>query len=434
MSAEFKLIQNQKMHPFQGRGPVESFTLANSADVLFHRPKGLVGANCFIWFKVGSRNETKEEEGLAHLVEHLIFQKQSQRINDCIRKIESFGADINACTTKEYVCYELSSVSHELDKVLASFLEMVFFPDFENWDVEKELKVIAEELREDLSDPEVVLGEKVFEKSFDYPLGHGVGGRISNLKYLSKEKAIKFYKKYFGLNNATICLVADKPSRLYRSIIEKCLSNANTFLGKSYSFKTRNLAKIEPFKIALKKDVDGCFISYIWPAHPIKGKFHLEFVLLDHMLCSGLGSILFEELRTKHGLIYSVSSQRHCFSDNGLYEIELFCQYTNRKRVKMLFSKLWKKLTDDIYLNEKNLEKAKNQVLGSWNLDLDDIDIRNSYLARGLMFRKKVKGFDELSKELRAINLYDIEKLLKWLGPVPLGVAEILPKKGSSHA
>ena len=415
-----------KSEPFSDRGEVSQYQYKNKTDLIFHKPSGLVGANCFIWFKAGSRYE--KLEGLAHLVEHLIFQKESTRIKNCIEKIERHGGELNACTTKEYICFELSILSNNLDKVIESFFEMVFMPDTNSWNVSKELKVIAEELREDGSDPSVDLGERVFEKAFSFPLGHRIGGKISNIKKLDKKKAMFFYQKYLNLAEATICLISNEPEEKYLDLFSSFSKNIVMKKELKVIPKGRKLGSIKSFQILKRREVDGCFLNFLWPGSPITGKYRLHFSLLDTILCSGLGGYLFEELRTKRSLIYGASSGIECFSDNGLYEIELFCSVINKKKVRKIFLEIWKELYHGKVLNDQMLESAKNQVINSWSLELDDIETRNSYLARGVMFRGEIKNFEELCQQLRNIDLYDMNRLLKWLGPVPKARAEIVPK------
>jgi predicted Zn-dependent peptidase len=418
----------QEATPFPGRGIVQHYTSNKGTDVIFHQSKGLVGANCYIWFPVGSRNESPSNEGIAHLVEHLVFQKNSPRIKDCIDTIENLGGELNACTTKEYVCFELNALSSKINKMIPFFWDMVFRPDVLAWDVKKELKVIAEELREDFSDPEVIAGEKIFEKAFKYPLGHGVGGKISKLKELNQKKALAFYHRHFTPGQAAICIVAGGSFKRFKNTIEQKLSSVPAVKKTQRRKSFKGVGKINPFQISLQKEVDGCFLSYIWPGTSFGGKFRLELTLLDHMLCGGLSSYLFEELRTKRGLIYSASSQAHSFTDNGLYEIELFCQKSQKNTVHSLFLKLWKDLIHKDVFTEGDLEKAKNQVIGSWSIELDDIETRNTFLAKGMMFQKEIRNFDDLCGDLMAVSLYDIKKLLKWWGEKPFSTAQILPK------
>ncbi len=379
------------------KGIVEKTTYDNGAVFIHHKTPHLNASSLCVWFMVGSRNETQENQGICHLIEHMMFRgKFSSPEKGFVGKLEEAGADVNAFTTKETICFELSALGKRIPDIFENFMELVFSPTFDEAELEKEKKIVVQEIREDNDDHDLVAEEKSFEKSFSFPLGHSIAGTCQTVRSLTVKDLKKFYRKYLIPSRMVVTLVGDMSSLQYKRKLAKLFEQFGMEkTGTPFRPKLKSrLGNIERFNATLKRGAEVSSVVMSGIGACFDSDFRADMVLLNNYLSEGMSSLLFRSLREDEGLAYSLSSYPNFFTDNGSLILSVA---TQKKNVEKVYEKILQsfELIHKEGIPDKMLSQLKRQILDSWELSLDDVDEVNAYLSkvelyRGQMIKAKI--------------------------------------------
>src|SRR5437016_5857383 len=191
--------------PFRHRD-IERQTISNGIRVITERMPHVRSASVGIWIATGSREETVEETGISHFIEHMVFKGTENRTAEQIaRSVDSIGGGLDAFTSKELVSYNVKVLDEHLPRAFDVVADLVRNPLFEPKDIEKEKGVILEELKMDVDNPEYLIHE-IFASRFwkGHALGRPILGTKQTIRTFDREKVEKYYKQFYGPSNILI--------------------------------------------------------------------------------------------------------------------------------------------------------------------------------------------------------------------------------------
>jgi predicted Zn-dependent peptidase len=336
--------------------------------------------------------EKTSEHGLSHLIEHMVFKEQGTSL---IRELELCGAEINAFTYKENVCFEMDCLAKYLPEFLPKFFELFLNLDFTSEQLEKEQKVILQELKEDKDDHETYGLEYIFNKNFKTPLGHPVGGSSKDVKSYTTKDVKRYHKKYFCPSRAVLTVVSGQEFLNLENIFESSMN-------KFYSYKEANpfrlkaihkISKINHFKAVLKRKMESSILFYSFTAPSLNHKHYYDLAILDQLLFDGLSSVFFKKLREDKPLIYGLGSSINSFKDVGNYVMVFNTDKKNLSSVKTSVKDVLTKCRLE-ELDVEDVEAIKKRILDAWDLSFDSVEERAIFLSDNEIYQ-----FDELSME-----------------------------------
>lgn len=413
------------------RGPVRRVAFSNGSVFLHHRPKSQRTATFYLWFLVGSRQEKTETEGLCHLIEHMLFKTRCPQTGKRYAQlIEHAGGELNAYTTKEYLCFQLSSHVKKLPDLIDPFLNMLLASNFNHHDLREEKKVVIQEIREDNDSNEYVIEERMFENLFSRPLGHPIGGSLTSVRALDAKKLNQFRRRYLTPERLVICMVADVTADLYTNKIQKVFERLGQAQQKAAirPKMLRGLGHVEFCRKRFKRHSELSYLQFGAVGSPIDGKMRMPLTLLDLWLTDGMSSELFLKLREEKGHVYGLSSQVICFTDNGCYSLQMSCHPSKREQVKQTVLQTLEEIA--LYsIESSRLEKIKNSVIDYWDMLLDDVEYRNDHLARGELYRQRFLSLQEMTDMVREVEPKDIAKMASIILDNGVSIFEIIPKR-----
>ena len=391
------------------KGPIRRSLFDNGAVSLFHKIPARKSAVVNLYFLAGSIFEDEDNYGIAHVLEHMLFKEGED--STIVKELEFLGAEINAYTSKEYVCFELSCIATKLPLFLEKFLTLFLNPVFELGELTLEKNVIVHELKEDKDDHETEALEYVFKKNFDKKLGHSIGGSISNVKKFKKEDILKYYKKFFSPERMILSVVSGKEFKNLESICEK------VFIDKKFKspFRlghTNKFGKLNHFKSKLNRKKENAVIMYSFDGVSLQNKSYYDLLVLDELLFEGLSSKFFYLLREKLGIIYSLGSSINSYVSTGNY-IMVF--NTSKKNI----SKLKKNVNEVIeyYKNnqfeKKEVEAIKKRIIEGWEVSFDEPIERCDYIGLEEIYGTNDYSIARMIKDLKNVDEKRIQKLVK---------------------
>jgi len=391
------------------KGPIRRSLFSNGAVSLFHKMKGRKVAVVNLYFLAGSIFEKEEEYGIAHVLEHMLFKESAS--SNIVRELEFLGADINAYTSKEFICFELSCISSKLHLFLEKFLILFLNPSFNLKELSLEKKVIVQELREDKDDHETEAIEYMYAKNFDSNIGHSVGGSIRNVKQFKKGDVLSFYNRFFSANRMVLSIVSGNN---FDSLEEIC---AKTFKSsrktKHYRLGQSNrYGALTHFKSKLKRSMENSILMLSFDGVSLESKHYYDLLVLDELLFGGLSSKFFELLREKLGLIYSLGSSINSYVKTGSYVMVFNTSKSNIKQLKLSINTVLEYYTENFF-DESEILGIINRIKEGWEISFDEPIGRCEYIALEELYGTHNYSVDKMVEKLNLVDAKSINKLLK---------------------
>ncbi|MGF7186940.1 putative Zn-dependent peptidase [Desulfitispora alkaliphila] len=361
-----------------------------------------------IWVKVGSRDETEEEHGLSHLLEHLMFKGTEKRTARQIgEELDAVGGQLNAFTAKEYTCYYCRVLDEHLDMGIDVLTDMFFNSTFKEKDIEREKKVVLEEIKmyEDAPDELIhdYFSQFVWANS---TLGKPILGTMESVAGLNREKVLSYYNKHYRAPNIVVAVAGkvkhDDIVAKLKPIFEKVeigSSKKDDQVPTPNGGMNCNERKTEQLQICIGGPGLPQLDDNIYTLH-----------LINNILGGGMSSRLFQEIREERGLAYSVYSYHSAFRDCGLFTVYAGTNPDNFDEVTTVVLEQFSKLKDEL-ITDNELKKNKEQIKGNIYLGLENVSSRMSRLGKSELCYNRLISPSEVIEKVNAVSVDEIKEL-----------------------
>jgi len=338
------------------------FNLANGIRVVV-KPGNTEVAHACLLVHSGSRDEADGKDGLAHLIEHLLFKRTERRsTNQILHRMEVVGGDLNAYTTKEYTCIHASFLRPHLERALDLFEDVIFHSTFPEEELVKEKGVILDEIASYLDQPEEAIQDDFEELVFaNHPLGRNILGTPDTVSALQQKDIREYMSQNYRTNELVIGIIGNFDLKKVEALVNKIFGAIPA--NSSASKRTKPVVNPATNK-RLAKPINQSHVllgSQAYSAHSPKR----EGLLLLNNLLGGMGmsSRLNLEIREKYGIAYTIESSYIPLSDTGLFTIYLGTDPEKVDKALKLVDKELKKLRDNT-LGSLALQQAKQKFMG----------------------------------------------------------------------
>jgi predicted Zn-dependent peptidase len=356
-----------------------------------------------IWVASGSRDESAEFSGVAHFIEHLLFKGTARRSAlQIAREIDSLGGILNAFTGREYVCYYAKVLHRFLPKVIDLLADIFLESRFESEEIDKERKVILQEigLLEDSPDDYI---HDLFARNFwqEHPLGRPIIGTEKSVGILDRDIVTSYRADVYRAENIIIAaagrLEHDELIALLGSLFERIPAG-------------RKLEQVSPSRPTKRvevvaRDLEQVHLCLGTLGIPQNHPRRYEAFILNTVLGGSMSSRLFQEVREKLGLAYSIYSYMTSHSDSGSITVYAGTSRDRYREVIDIIIRELRRLKTDP-LSQDELDNAKEQLKGNILLSLESSDNRMTklakneiYFGRYLPLMEIVKGIDQVTPE-----------------------------------
>lgn len=352
---------------------------------------------------MGSNFERSDQAGISHFVEHLIFEGTTTRsAKEIATSIENTGGEFNAFTTNEYTAFHIRVPTQHKKLAIEILLDIVENSVFESKRVEKERKVILEELKLMRDEPTTEQWRFFLEQLFkDHPAARPIIGYEKTVKSITRRQLINFYRKYYVPKNMVISAVGDVSARDFAGFKRLKGEEIKHHLPPIPVNKARCANK--------KRLVQQTYYVRGWPVCGFDNPDRYALDVLCAVLNKGLSGRLIETLRNERGLAYTVGATYEPKSCYGVFALYITCTKKNLKQVKELMSKEIEQL-ENIPLCE--LEEAKSYLIGKNELEMEDPLERCDSLAESYFM--KAPALDaHYAKKINKVSLADLERVRK---------------------
>jgi len=368
-----------------------------------------------IWVNVGSRDEAPATAGASHFLEHLLFKGTTSRTAlEISSSIESVGGEMNAFTSKEYTCFYARVIDTDLPMAIDVVSDLITSSIVTALDVDAERKVVLEEIAMRDDDPSDLVHDLFSDTYYgDTQIGRPILGTIDSIKGMSRNTVFNYYKKKYLPQDLVVAVAGNIKHKKVVAMVEQALSRDN-FLDVLAAPVIRPNIPIKNTKqqsvglLYKKSEQAHMFYGMEGVARADDRRFAMG--VLSAALGGGMSSRLFQEIREKRGLAYSVYAYAQQFAGSGVLGFYAGCNPTKAIEVVEIIRSVLSDVADNGMTHEE-IERAKGAVRGSLVLSQEDTGSRMSRIGKNEIVYGQVMDFDDILKAISRVSAQDIHEI-----------------------
>ncbi|MEI3338217.1 MAG: pitrilysin family protein [Clostridium sp.] len=386
------------------------YTLKNGLRVVTEKISESNSISVGVMIKNGSRNESLELNGISHFIEHMFFKGTKKRKSkDIVEDIENVGGQINAFTSKEATCYYVKNLYTHLELSLEILSDMILNSVFSVEEIEREKGVVIEEINMGEDSPEDVLDDLNSKACYgENPLSYPILGTIEKVKSIRREDILNFIKEKYTPQNTVISVCGKFDDKELKELIEKYFSNWNS---DSNYIPTYENCEIQTGTYYKDKDIEQLHVILGLKGLPQGDEHGYALTLLSNVFGGGASSILFQEVREKLGLCYSIYCYPQPFQNAGSLSIYAgLGKNYGEKALEVILKEINKFAKEGITDDKLNINKEK--LKASYILGLESTSSRMFANAKSVLFKNKITTQEDVIKRVDKISQKDIRFVL----------------------
>ena len=384
----------------------QMITLPNGARLLTEEVPGARSAALGFFVGVGSRHEKAGDNGAAHFIEHMLFKGTHRRsAAQLARDMDAIGGQVNAYTTKEHTCFYARTLDKHLDRSLDILSDMLFHSRFDQRDVEMERGVILEEIGMYEDTPEDLVNERLSAVVYKgTPLARPILGTRATLSKMTGEGLAAWQKKHYCAGNLVVSLAGSFTQEQVERL-KDCLAAL-----EPGQVPAQPEAHYRPAVTARKKAIEQNHLILAFPAIPYLDERRPQILLLNSLLGGGCSSRLFQEVREKRGLCYSVYSYVSDHAETGLLGVYAAVSREQEAQALETVRRVVSDLAEHGPTGEE-LERVREQTKANLLMGTESIQARMSHMGSSALLYGRVREVDEILGRYDAVTREQLRDL-----------------------
>ncbi len=381
----------------------------NGLSVVLEPIEGVVSVSVGLWIKSGSRNENEDQHGYAHFIEHMLFKGTAHySARDIARIVDRVGGQHNAATNREYTCYYINVVSDYIELAMQLLAETFYDSLFDAGELEKEKNVVMEEIRMYEDAPDELIHDMFMENMLKgHPLSHPILGTHESIRGTTRAKLVDFFQKQYRSDNVILAIAGNfdraVAERLTAKYFSRTTGKAPAATGVAgapdrigYFHQEKELEQVH-FCLGtdgIKRDDNDRWGLYI----------------MSTVLGGSMSSRLFQNIREKEGISYSIYSFHSSYSDSGVFGIYCATLPENYIRAVDLIAAECRDLIAK-GITEEELQDAKDFMKGNLALSLESVEVRMGQLAKDEITFNRSFTFSEVVDCINNVTMDDFKRI-----------------------
>ena len=405
--------------------------------ILTEQVPGSQSASIGFWVPAGSRDEADGAYGSTHFLEHLLFKGTNARSAlDIAVAFDEVGGDHNAVTAKEYTCYYAKVRDRDISMAVGVLADMVADSVIAPDEFEMERGVILEELAMADDDPSDVAGERFAEAVFGAnPLARPIGGSPASIEAVGRDAVVAHYREHYRPGELVVCAAGAVDHEAIVAAVVAGLSRAGwdmAFVAPPRARRSLQPVPVAPAApvVAVERKLEQVSLVIGAPGLTGSAPERPAMAVLNTVLGGGMSSRLFQEVRERRGLVYSVYSFASGYSDAGAVGMAASCTPKKVGEVVRVMTAEFERLAAE-NVSDAELRRAVGFLSGAGALAIEDSDARMNRLGRAEISLGEFVDLDEWSARLEAVTAEEVRALAARLVVAPRVVAAVGPVRES---
>ena len=361
-----------------------------------------------VWLTRGSRHESAERGGIAHFVEHMLFKGTGTRsAEDIAQAIDSIGGQLDAFTAKEYASYYIKVLDEHLPLAIDILSDIVRNPAFSPDDIEREKKVVLEEIKMVEDTPDDLVHE-LFTQGFweNHPLGRPILGTKETVESFNAELLRDYFRNVYTAKNLIVSAVGNLEHERVRELVEEKFGS----LIQPGEPALDQAPRVVPKILVRNKELEQSHLCLGVGSYPQNHDDRYSSYVLNTLLGGSMSSRLFQNVREKRGLAYAVFSGLSAYRDAGSFTVYAGC---SNEAVGEVIDLIVEELrgVKQTAVPEAELQRSKDHLKGSLMLSLENTASRMSHLARQEIYFDRQFGLDETLQGIELVTTRDVQRV-----------------------
>ncbi len=389
----------------------KKFNLNNGIKVITRKIPHVRSLSIGIWVNTGSVSETEENNGICHFIEHMLFKGTSNRsAKEIAVHMDNIGGQLNAFTSKECTCYYSKVLDSHLSTAVDVLSDMLFNSKFDENEIIKEKSVVCEEISMYEDSPEDLVYDSLSKAIFHkHSLGYPILGTYSSIDGLKRNDIIRYMDRNYTSENIVISVAGSFEESYLKDELNKKfgshqLNNEKSDIitkpvfNSTYTYTNKDIEQIHI--CAGFEGIANDGIENLYPLH-----------ILNNIFGGSMSSRLFQSIREEHGLAYSIYSHPSYYRNFGLFSIYASLNPSQLQKITKLISLEIKSILAD-YITEDELNRAKEQLKGSYILGLESTSSIMTMMGKAVIYGKKIRSLKEVLDRIDKIKISDMKSII----------------------
>jgi len=401
-------------------------TLPNNLRLVFEYIPYVKSVSAGVWIGSGSRFESDKNWGISHFIEHMLFKGTAGRTaKEIAEETDSIGGQLNAFTARDCTCFYTKTLSGHLDISLSLLSDMLINSKFDKNDIYTESFIVKEEIDMYEDTPEELVHDILADVCYNkHPLGKNILGCAKTIESFNYDKIKSYMDMRYCTDNIVISVAGNFEENALVQMVEEYFGNVSN--RQSVNEITKPPVFVSGKEIRYKQ-VEQAHIAIAFPGVSYRDDDMYALMLVSNVLGGGMSSRLFQNIREKKGLAYSIYSYPNIFDDTGYTTVYAAC-------AKEKYSEVVSLIYDEIsQLREKGISeeeflRAKEQMKGNYILSAEGTTSRMSSAGKQLLLHDIIKTDDDILKKTDEISSESVNSVLKLFDDKIAAISIVMPK------
>ncbi len=382
-------------------------TLANGLRVVTSSRPQTESVTLGIWVNTGSACEKEEINGISHFLEHMVFKGTEKRSSLQIsEEFEDVGGQSNAYTSREFTAFYAKMLKDDVELAIDILSDIVLHSNFPDSELEKEREVVVQEIKQTIDTPDDIIFDYLQEQAFPgQAVGRSILGPAEKVRSYTAQTLNNYRKNNYAAENTVVCAVGNVNHEAFVKMVEERMGK----MQKKINFVSEKQIYKGGF-FAENRDIEQAHMVLGFEGVAYSTDNYYPSIVFSTILGGGMSSRLFQEVREKRGLVYSVYSFANSHTKSGLFGIYAGTTKEELKELMPVVCEEIRKIRTDL-VSEQELKRAKTQLKASMLMALESSSATVEVLARQMLIFNRVISVDEMVERIEKISREDIRTI-----------------------
>jgi len=386
-------------------------TLKNGLQIITSNRSQTETVSLGIWVNTGSAYETFDNNGISHFIEHMVFKGTKKRNALQISEdIENVGGQTNAYTSREFTAFYAKMLKSDIELAIDVIADFIVAPTFDDAEMIKEKEVVVQEIKQGIDTPDDAIFDYFQEAAFsNLPIGRTILGPAETVRGFNADIMRAYMKTHYGTDNMVVVAVGNLDHDTFVKMVKNRLE----------AYENKALFDIEPQTYSggftlQKRDIEQVHMLIGFKGIEYKSPMYYPVSIFSTIFGGGMSSRLFQEIRERRGLVYTVYSFTNSHTAGGLFGIYAGTTADELNALIPVVSDEIKKVCNE-YVTDIELRRAKTQLKASMLMALESSSSTAEVMARQSLIHRRIIPTDEIISNVEAVNLDDIQRVAQML-------------------
>lgn len=435
MAARIKRAKSKRRKP---TSRVKRTVLRNGLTVVTERLPGFKTLSIGIWVKAGTRHEHPKEAGISHFLEHMVFKGTEKRsAMQITREVERVGGEFNAFTTREYTCFHITLLARDLELGMEILQDILMGSLFDAEELERERKVILQEIAMVDEAPEEVAQDIYYELLYGkHGLGRSILGSLNSVRRMKRADLLRYFRKHYRPGNMVVSVAGDvSPARVAKSLGQLVKRNWPDRPKRPPPKRETGFSfapKIRDGLWWIKRPTEQAHIVWGVEAPKYTSRDHPALILIAAYLGGGMSSKLFQEIREKQGLAYTIYSSLNAYLDAGNFHVYVGAPVSQAATCLRIIEEAALRLCAQ-KIDDEELAEVKESMKGTMLLSSDSAESVMQANAVDEIYFGASQSIEEVCQELEVVTAAEVRRVAKKVfGPGKRAILVYGPKPSAT--